>query len=82
MENEEKVVLEANSKKGDRDWYGDFNYDENPLSHYSNCKMCAVTRYGDNNGHGYGIAKIKVKTTIDFIKMMGWEKDLIYRVKE
>lgn len=82
MENEEKVVLEANSKKGDRDWYGDFNYYENPLSHYSNCKMCAVTKYSDDSGHGYGIAKIRVKTTIDFIKMVGWEKDLIYRVKE
>ena len=44
--------------------------------------MCSVTKYSDDGGHGYGIAKIRVQTTIDFIKMMGWEKDLIYRVKE
>ena len=44
--------------------------------------MCAVTKYSDDGGHGYGIAKIRVKTTIYFIKTMGWEKDLIYRVKE
>ncbi len=81
MKNEEKVILEAYSKESEADWYGDFNYYDNPLSHYSNSKMCTVTTYSGSS-HGYGIAKIRVETTIDFIKMMGWEKDLIYKIKE
>ena len=31
------------------------------------------------SGHGYGTAGIVVKTTEDFLNMMGWEDDLKYK---
>ena len=77
---DEQVVLYCKSEKGDRDWYGDFSYMDNPLEHYQKSKMCDV-EYDEASGHGWGIAGITVKTTMSFIKMMGWEKDLKYRVK-
>ena len=78
---DEKVKLHAYSEEGDRDWYGDFNYGDNPLDHYHNSKVCTVKRYGGSS-HGFGTAEIEVETTMGFIKMMGWEDDLKYRVND
>lgn len=77
----EKIILAAKSLEGDADWYGDFNYYGNPLSHYSNSKMCTVTVPPGGSGHGYGDWALRVETTMEFIKMMGWEDDLKYRIK-
>lgn len=79
-QDDEQVVLYCKSEKGPSDWYGDFSYMDNPLEHYQKSKMCEV-EYDEASGHGWGIAGITVRTTMSFIKMMGWEKDLKYRVK-
>jgi hypothetical protein len=78
---EEKIVLYARSKEGDADWYGDFNYLENPLEKYHESKMCHV-EYDRGSSHGYGIAGITVTTSKDFLEMMGWEDDLKYQIKK
>ena len=75
---DEHVILEADSKEGDADWYGEFSYRDNPLEHYANSTKCTVHKYA-GSGRGYGIAKIRVETTMSFIKEMGWEEDLKYR---
>jgi len=75
-----KIILYAKSKEGDADWYGDFNYFENPLEKYHNSKMCRV-EYDYGSSHGYGIADITVTTTKEFLEMMGWEDDLKYQIK-
>lgn len=76
-EENRKVKLYYRSETSDPDYYGDFNYLPNPLSHYSPSKMCKVT-YDRGNSHGFGTAGITVETTLNFIKMMGWEDDLKY----
>jgi len=80
MEEDRKVILEAYSEPGERDWYGDYNYLPNPLAHYSNSNMCKVTSEGGRSAHGFGTGFKRVETTLNFIKMMGWEKDLVYEV--
>ena len=76
----DKIVLYAKSKEGDADWYGDFNYFDNPLDRYHESKMCHV-EYEWGRGRGCGVASMTVTTTMKFIEMMGWEEDLKYKVK-
>jgi len=77
---ENKIILEARSKEGDADWYGDFNYLDNPLDHWANSNFAKVTRYGGSS-HGFGTARIRVETTEEFVKLMGWDEDLKYKVQ-
>lgn len=79
LNNQEYIYLSCESGTGDRDWYGDFNYLPNPLSKYTSCKKQCECYYMNGSGHGFGTAGIVVKTTEDFLKMMGWEDDLKYK---
>lgn len=76
-----KIILEAWSERGDADWYGDFNYHSNPLAHWSDSNFAKVICYGGSS-HGFGTARIRVETTEEFVKLMGWDNDLKYKVKE
>jgi hypothetical protein len=77
--NKDYIYLSYKSEKGDADWYGDYNYLANPLSKYISCKKQCECYYMDGSSHGYGTAGIVVKTTEDFLNMMGWEDDLKYK---
>lgn len=77
--NDKYIYLYQESYKGDRDWYGDFNYGPNTLSKYSSCKKQCECYELEGSGHGYGCAGWVVKTTKEFIEMMGWEDDLKYK---
>lgn len=77
--NQNYIYLSCESETGDRDWYGDYNYLPNPLSKYTSCKKQCECYYMSGSGHGYGTAGIVVKTTEDFLNMMGWEDDLKYK---
>ena len=74
------VYLLCYSEQGDRDWYGDFNYLPNPLSKYVACKKQCETDTLSGSGHGFGTAGYIVKTSKDFIELMGWEDDLKYEI--
>jgi len=74
------VYLLCYSEQGDRDWYGDFNYLPNPLSKYVACKKQCETDTLSGSGHGFGTAGYIVKTSKDFIQLMGWEDDLKYEI--
>ena len=76
-----KIILYAKSKEGDADWYGDFNYFDNPLNRYHESKMCHV-EYEYGSGRGCGVASMMVTTTTKFLEMMGWEDDLKYQIKK
>lgn len=76
-----KIILYAKSKEGDADWYGDFNYFDNPLNRYHESKMCHV-EYEYGSGRGCGVAAMTVTTTTKFLEMMGWEDDLKYQIKK
>ena len=76
---DDKVVLYAKSLEGGADWYGDFDYFDNPLERYHESKMCHVEcEYG--SGRGCGVAAMTVTTTTKFLEMMGWEDDLKYQI--
>ena len=74
------VYLLNYSERGDSDWYGDFNYLPNPLSKYVACTKQCETYHLRGSGHGYGTAGYIVKTSKDFIELMGWEEDLKYEI--
>jgi len=74
------VYLLCYSEQGDRDWYGDFNYLPNPLSKYVACKKQCETDTLSGSGHGFGTAGYIVKTSKNFIELMGWEDDLKYEI--
>lgn len=77
-ENDKYIYLACESERGDSDWYGDFNYLSNPLSKYWACKKQCECYGMSGSSHGYGTAGIVVKTTEDFLNMMGWEEDMKY----
>lgn len=74
------IYLLCYSEHGERDWYGDFNYLSNPLSKYVVCTKQCETNTLSGSGHGYGVAGYIVKTSKDFIELMGWEDDLKYEI--
>lgn len=74
------IYLLCYSEQGERDWYGDFNYLSNPLSKYVACTKQCETNTLSGSGHGYGVAGYIVKTSRDFIELMGWEDDLKYEI--
>lgn len=71
----EIIHLHALTPKTNPDWYGDWEYENNPLSRFSICKKhCYVIEKRDE-WHVY--------TTMDFINYMGWEDFILdYKVKE
>ena len=75
-----EVYLVRRSQEGSTDWYGDFNYYDNPFQKYLSCKKQCEAEILEGSGHGFGIPGIKVKTTKEFLEMMGWEDDLKYEV--
>jgi hypothetical protein len=77
-----EVYLVCRSQEGNADWYGDFNYYDNPLEKYISCKKQCETEILRGSGHGFGVPGVKVKTTKEFIEMMGWEEDLKYQITE
>ena len=82
MRKADEVTLLAYSEIGPVDKSGNFSYCENPLSHYHDSKMCKVAyEWGGARSVG-GVKSITVETTLSFIKMMGWEKDLEYKVNK
>ena len=72
---DEPIYMIAKSEKGDMDWYGDFNYGYCPLSKYASNSIMASTKYLPGSSHGYGCAGYVVKTTMRYLKQMGWESD-------
>lgn len=78
--NNKYIYLLCQSERGDADWYGDYNYLPNPLSKYTSCKKQCECYYMPGSGHGCGTAGIVVKTTKEFLEMMGWEEDMKYKV--
>jgi len=80
MKNITPIKLSAKSKSGPADWYGDFDYLHNPLEHWSNCNFAKV-EYDYGSSHGYGIRSITVETSEEFVKLMGWDDDLKYKVE-
>lgn len=75
MEEPKYIYLFNKSDRDDSDYYGDYNYKYNPLSKYKvNCKLFE-SAYFYNSPHGYGVAAIAVKTTLEALKLLGWESD-------
>lgn len=74
-EDDKPIYMIAEAEKGDRDYYGDFNYGFCPLRKYASGSKMTETKKLDGNPHGYGCAGYAVKTTMKFLKLMGWEED-------
>ena len=75
-EDDKPIYMIAEAERGERDGYGDFNYGYCPLSKYAHDSTKTESKkLPGNNSHGYGCAGYVVKTTMNYLKQMGWESD-------
>ena len=74
-EDDKPIYMIAESEEGSKDCYdGDFEYGYCPLSKYAtDSKMTSSKTLPTNSGHG--CAGYVVKTTLKYLKLMGWESD-------
>ena len=79
MENNEVITLKAYSKQTERDWYGDWSYYNNPLTHYIKDSKLWKSHLTYASGRGDGIESITVETTLNALELLGWEEDLKYK---
>lgn len=71
----EYIYMKDWSHEGPRDWYGEFCYSDTNLDKYiSNSKLW---EYKVDAGYlkGSGHAAVAVKTTMENLKLLGWESD-------
>lgn len=74
------IILEAYTNKT-KDWNGNYVYDKNPLEKYKDHKLyadCIISYTPVTNN----IEKILVRTSKEFILVMGWSDDLKYIKKQ
>lgn len=71
----EFIYMAVKSKESESDWYGDFCYYENDLIKYTYKSNLWSYKILPGLSHGSGIPGVAVKTTLDALKMLGWESD-------
>ena len=71
----EYVYMASKSQEYDADWYGDFVYHENYLRKYVCKSKLWDYEIMKGSSRGSGIACVLVKTTLDALKILGWELD-------
>lgn len=74
-EDEEPIYMIATAEEGQSDWYGDYNYGYCPLSKYAHDSTKTEAKQLTGSSHGYGCPGYVVKTTMSYLKEMGWESD-------
>lgn len=74
-EDDKPIYMIAKSEEGYRDCYGDFDYGYCPLSKYVSNSNMVLSKTLPKKSHGYGCAGYVVKTTMKYLKQMGWEAD-------
>ena len=75
FDDEKPIYMIAESEEGSRDCYGDFEYGYCPLSKYATDSNMTSSKPLPKKTHGYGCAGYVVKTTMKYLKQMGWESD-------
>ena len=71
----EFIYMAVKSKESESDWYGDFCYYENDLIKYTYKSNLWSYKILPGSSQGSGIPGVAVKTTLDALKMLGWESD-------
>lgn len=71
----EYIYMASKSQESDTDWYGDFVYYENYLRKYVCKSKLWDYKIMKGSSRGSGIAGVLVKTTLDALKILGWELD-------
>ena len=71
----EFIYMAVKSKESESDWYGDFCYYENDLIKYTYKSNLWSYKILPGLSDGSGIPGVAVKTTLDAVKMLGWESD-------
>lgn len=74
-EDDEPIYMIAKAEQGDRDWYGDFDYGYCPLSKYAHDSTKTESKRLIGSSHGIGCPGYVIKTTMRYLKQMGWESD-------
>ena len=71
----EYIYMASKSQESSADWYGDFIYYENYLQKYVCKSKLWDYKIMEGSSRGSGIAGVLVKTTLDALKLLGWELD-------
>lgn len=79
---DEEVYLIARAKAGDSDWYGDFNYSSHGLERFESKSTLWECKHLRGSSHGFGSAGLAVKTTMEALKILGWEDVLKYKTSK
>lgn len=80
-ENKGFIYMYSTARSGERDWYGDYNYEPTALDCFKCTSKLWEYKIPHNYGcHGYGDCAVAVKTTMEALKLMGWE-DLYEKYK-
>lgn len=80
-ENKEYIYMYCEAQTGEEDWYGDYDYLPTELNKF--CCASKLWEYKTEHNyscHGYGCPGVAVKTTMEALKIMGWE-DLYEKYK-
>lgn len=75
MKPTEFIYMASISEESESDWYGEFVYYENALMKYTYKSNLWSYKIMYGSSYGYGISGVAVKTTIEALKMLGWESD-------
>lgn len=71
----EFIYMKDWSFEGPRDWYGEFNYSGTNLDKYISKSKLWEYKVDPGYSKGSGHAAVAVKTTMENLKLMGWEDD-------
>lgn len=69
------IYMKEWSIEGPRDWYGEFCYSGCYLDKYISESKLWEYKIDKGYSKGYGHAAVAVKTTLDNLKLLGWEND-------
>ena len=76
FDDEKPIYMIAEAEEGSKDCYDrDFEYGYCPLSKYATDSKMTSSKPLPKSSHGYGCAGYVVKTTLKYLKLMGWEAD-------
>lgn len=77
MENMEGeiIYMKDRSHEGPRDWYGEFCYSGTNLDKYISESKLWEYKVDPGYSKGSGHAAVAVKTTMENLKLIGWESD-------